>query len=119
MASVVTDKEFYRLVRQQRKTQGSAIPFLTVGNKVLDIPEDICEGWAAYFQTLATPSNKEAYDDEAMEFVVNDFDHIINTCTLMDQEIPLATLSEIWYAISRLKTIKTADYLDITSEHLK
>ena len=49
MASAGTDKEFYRLVRQQRKTQGSAIPFLTVENKVLDTPEDICEGWAAYF----------------------------------------------------------------------
>ena len=51
VASAGTDKEFYRLVRQQRKTQGSTLPFLNVENKVLDTPEDICEGWAAYFQT--------------------------------------------------------------------
>ena len=119
MASAGTDKEFYRLVRQQRKTQGSTTPFLAVKNKVLDTPEDISEGLAAYFQTLATPSNKEEYDDEAMEFVVKDFDHIINTCSLMDQEITPATLSEIRYAISRLKTNKTADYLDLTSDYLK
>ena len=88
MVSAGTDKEFYCLVRQQRKTQGSAIPFLTVDNNVMETPEDICDGWAAYFQTLATPSNKEENDDEAMEFAVKDFDHIINTCSLMDQEIP-------------------------------
>ena len=119
MASAGTDKEFFRLVRQQRKMQGSAIPFLTLENKVWATPEDICEGWAAYFQTLATPSNNEDYDDEAMEFVVKDFDHIINTCSLMDQEIPPAALSVIRYAISRLKANKAADYLDHTSEHLK
>ena len=50
---------------------------------------------------------------------MKDFDHIINTCSLMDQEITPATLSEIRYAISRLKTNKAADYLYLTSKHLK
>lgn len=59
MASAGIDKEFYHLVRQQRKTQGSSIPFLNVDNKALITPEDICEGWAAYFQTLANPTDKD------------------------------------------------------------
>ena len=65
MASTGIDKEFYRLVKHQRKTQNSTLPFITVDNKMMDIPEDICAGWATYFQGLATPSNNENYDDVA------------------------------------------------------
>ena len=37
----------------------------------------------------------------------------------MNQTIPSATLSEVRYAISRLKSNKAADYLALKSEHLR
>ena len=119
MASTGTDKEFYRLVTHQSKIQNSTLPFMTVDNKMMDTPEDICGGWATYFQGLATPSNNENYDDVTMRFFYQDIDHIINFCSKMNQTIPPATLSEVRYAISRLKSNKAADYLDLTSEHFK
>ena len=119
MASSGNDKEFYCLIKQQRKTQDSSLPFLTVENKVLDSPEDICEGWATYFQDLATPSVNENFDDDLKELYSGDTEHILNICNKMNQHISPATLEEVQYAIKRLKTNKAADYMDLTSEHLK
>ena len=119
MASSGNDKEFYRLIKQQRKAQDSSLPFLSVENKVLDSPEDICEGRATYFQDLATPSVNKNFDDDVKELYSSDTEHILNICTKMNQHISLATLEEVQYAIKRPKTNKAADYMDLTSEHLK
>ena len=45
---------------------------------------------------------------------------IFNTsaCLRMNQTVAPATLGEACYAISKLKTNKAADSLDLTSEHL-
>ncbi|MEW8547096.1 MAG: hypothetical protein AB2693_26575, partial [Candidatus Thiodiazotropha sp.] len=119
MASSGNDKEFYRLIKLQRKTQDSQLPFLTVNNKILDSPEDICEGWATYFQDLATPSLSENFDNTVKESYAEDTEHILKICTQMNQNIPPATLEEVQHAILRLKSNKAADYMDLTSEHLK
>ena len=37
----------------------------------------------------------------------------------MDRNIPPAAVDEVQYAVKRLKTNKAADYMDLTSEHLK
>ena len=79
-----TYKEFCRRVKQQRKPQSKSLLFLAVDNKIMDTPEVICNDWASYFQDLATPTNKEEFDDEAKSFIVSDLEQVMNTCRLME-----------------------------------
>lgn len=54
------DKEFYKLVKKQRDHSGSAT---TIFDKVLETDNDnIKDGWAQYFEELATPINNRNFD---------------------------------------------------------
>jgi len=56
------DKEFYKLVKKQRDHCGSATTAI-VFDKVLKTDNDsIKDGWAQYFEELATPINNRNFD---------------------------------------------------------
>lgn len=65
MSSDASDREFYRLVREQRKTSDPSLQFLTVNGKILESTDDICNGWATQFAHLATPLENENFDQES------------------------------------------------------
>ena len=118
MNSHGSDKEFYRLVKEQRKSKDSSLQFLCVNNKILETPEEVCDGWATHFGSLATPLMNENFDDAVKSNYTDDISRIHNICMRSNQEISPATIEEVQLAIKKLKLNKAADSLDITGEHL-
>ena len=62
MSSEGSDKEFYQLVKDQRKTSHAPLQLLCVEGKFLEAPDDICHGWSTHFGSLATPLEMDQFD---------------------------------------------------------
>ena len=54
MSSQESDKDFYRLVKEQRKSKESSLQFLCMNGKILESTDEVCEDWATHFGSLAT-----------------------------------------------------------------
>ena len=65
MSSEGSDEEFYQLVKHQRKTSDAPLQFLCVEGKVLEAPDDICDGWSTHFGSLANPLEMDQFDNGA------------------------------------------------------
>ena len=64
MSSEGSDKEFYKLVKDQER-QVTLLTVLCVERKVLESPDDICDGWSTHFGSLATPLEMDQFDNDA------------------------------------------------------
>ena len=81
MSSEGSNKEFYRLVKDQRKTKDSALQFLCVKGKILESPDEICDGWATHFGSLATPAENIHFDNDVKKTYIENINHILNICS--------------------------------------
>ena len=72
---------FYSLVNRQRRGGRTSLRRLAVDDVHLTSEEAIREGWAFYFQRLATPEEKEHYNIENRKQVDLDFDLICDICS--------------------------------------
>ena len=73
-------KLFYSLVNRQRKDGRSSLGRLVVDDVQLTTDEAIREGWALYFQKLATPKEKDHFKSEYNSQVDLDFKLICDIC---------------------------------------
>ena len=118
MSSQGSDKEFYRLVKEQRKTKDSALQALCVNGQILESTDYICDCLATQFGSLATPLENINFDDEVKRNYTDDVNRIRNICLNSVEVINPASLEEVQLPLKRLKPNKAADSLDITGEHL-
>ena len=113
-----SDKEFYRLVKEQRKTKDSALQALCVNGQILESTDDICDDWATHFGLSCYSIREYKFDDEVKRNYTVDVNRIHNICLNSAEVIDPASLEEVQLALKRLKPNKAADSLDITGEHL-
>lgn len=103
---------FYKLVKKQRGQNSSSLATIKFGDEVSQL-----EGWAGYFQDLATPYENPMYDEEYK------LSRELKLHLLHAQELPQAIkpTSEVNVAkfIASLKDRKAADVYGLTAEHLK
>ena len=69
-------KLFYKLINEQRKDGNKTTTSITINGTILSNVDDIREGWADYFQKLATPQISETHDnsyDKSSRFRSYDF----------------------------------------------
>ena len=118
MSSEGRDKQFYRLVKDQRKTKDFSLQFLCVKGKIIESPDEICDGWATHFGSLATPEENIHFDNDVKKTYTEDINHILNICSASSDGINPASVEEVEVALKKLKANKAADCLDITCEHL-
>ena len=118
MSSEGSNKEFYRLVKDQRKMKASSLQFLCVKGKILESPDEICDGWATHFGSLATPAENIHFDNDVKKTYIEDINHILNICSASSDGINPASVEEVEVALKKLKPNKAADCLDIICDHL-
>ena len=114
-------KLFFSLVNRQRKEGRQALSQLYVDDRHLTTEEAIREGWASYFEKLATLADNHTYDDNFKQQVDLGFSLICDICSkLLDSlpEISCETVSGITI-IKTLKNNKAYDGTGISAEHLK
>ncbi|VDI04539.1 Hypothetical predicted protein [Mytilus galloprovincialis] len=107
---------FYRLIANQRKDGSVQTTCLKVEENLLSTPNDIRNGWADYFEELATPHyNKNSYQNQVeldCLFLEDIFRSEQKSQIIVSEEL----VSEV---ICQLKNGKAADSAGICSEHLK
>ena len=94
-----SDREFYKPVKEQRKTADSSLQFLAMEGKIIESPDDICEGWATHFGLLATPLENQNFDNDVKKAYSEDINHILNICNESKQEINPVTVEEVRRAL--------------------
>ena len=109
MSSEGSDKEFYRLVKDQRKTKDSSLQFLCVNGKILESPDEICDGWATHFGSLATLAENIHFDNDVKKTYTEDINHNLNICSALSDGINPASAEEVEVALKKLKPNKAAD----------
>ena len=57
-------KLFHRLIKRQRTIPNTVTQVLIYNGETLSCADDIADGFASHFQSLATPSNNENFDKE-------------------------------------------------------
>ena len=112
-------KTFFKLIKDQRKSSNPQTETLIVENQSYETEEDICQGWAKHFQSLATPLQNEKFDSEHKKLVDRDVACIKSICETENKEITPLQVEEVRRAIGKLKNNKAADVMGLTSEHLK
>ena len=80
MGTENNSKTFFKLIRGQRKTLISQTETLTVGNKMCDTNQEICEGWAVHFQNRASPLQNEIFGSQYKNHVDSDIHCIKSIC---------------------------------------
>ena len=65
-----------------------ALNQLYVGDRHLTTEDDIREGWASYFEKLATPADDPTYDADFKQQVDLDLNLICNICSSMQDNLP-------------------------------
>ena len=108
------DKDlFYKLIKQQRKSQYSGITTMDFEGNTLQT-----EGWANYFEKLANPKPNSDYD----ESFKNSRDLIFLLLKGQESNGPTeepTTITQTANHIKSLKNGKAADLCGISAEHLK
>ena len=113
-----TSRMFHRPIREQCSTNSTQTSSLVVEGETL-ICEDIREGWAKHFDTLATPSSSTDYDDQYLE-QAREINILINLiCESPSTIEPASKEEEILAAITKLHNNKAPDVMGLTSEHIK
>ncbi|CAG2187365.1 SPPL3 [Mytilus edulis] len=70
--SETNDKQFYTLVKHQRRQGSPSTSVLKYNDNVADCDEDILETWADYFEDLAISVNNPCFDNDYKTRVEND-----------------------------------------------
>ena len=112
-------KLFYSLVSRQRKEGSTSLGRLVVDDVHLTTSEAIRQGWATYFQNLATPKEKDNYNIEYKQQVDLDFELICDICSKLQSCTPLVSQTEVEQIIKSLKNNKAMDGCGVSAEHLK
>ena len=112
-------KLFYSLVNRQRKEGSTSLGRLVVDDVHLTTSEAIRQGWATYFQNLATPKEKDNYNIEYKQQVDLDFELICDICSKLQSCTPLVSQTEVEQIIKSLKNNKAMDGCGVSAEHLK
>ena len=114
------DNEFFKLVRKQRNINDSKITPMIFNDKVLTEEEQIKEGWAGYFEQLATPLQSDFFDQEHFDNtnrdITNIHEHAIESPS---DSIPLFSSNEVRKTIMSFKNKKSPDEESISAEHMK
>lgn len=113
------DKLFYKLISEQRKDGHTNTNHLVVDNQHLTSPNEIREGWATYFEELATPEITNVSDDKYDRQV--EIDRLVMEDIAMRSNNPdiVINTTEVSETIESLRNGKAADNMNISSEHLK
>ena len=106
MSSKGSDKEFYKLVKDQGKT--SDAPYSSYVLKERS-PDDICDGRSTHFGSLATPLEMDQFDNGAKITYLEDNKHILHICRDSNMVIDLVSTREIQTALKKLKSNKAAE----------
>lgn len=104
---------FYKLIRRQRKTRGTACSV-----QFSDPTLDQADGWANYFQELATPLNLAHFNENhklSIDLQLLLMQDLENNCSTADS-IKHSTIRK---HVSSLKAGKAADIYGITAEHIQ
>ena len=109
MSSEGSDKEFYILVKDQGKISDAPLQSLCVEGKVLEPPDDICDGWSTHFGSLATPLEIDQFDNGAKITYLEDIEHILHICRDSNMVIDLVSTREVQTALKKLKSNKAAE----------
>ena len=80
-------KTFFKLIKDQRKSSNPQTETLIVENQSYETEEDICQGWAKHFQSLATPLQNAKFDSEHKKSVDRDVACIKSICETENKEI--------------------------------
>ncbi|MCG7892397.1 MAG: reverse transcriptase family protein, partial [Candidatus Thiodiazotropha endolucinida] len=119
MAAENDSRVFYKLIRQQRKSSNPQLQTLTVNDVDRETPEEMRQGWATHFQTLATPLDNPSFDKQYKQMVDADVECIESMCREENSPIAPITESEVRTAMKRLNNNKAVDIMGLTSEHYK
>ena len=87
--------------------------------KECDTPEEIRNGWAEHFQTLATPQENPRFDEEYKQMVDLDVEVIEFLCREEESPISPVSQTEVTSALKKLNNNKAVDIMGLTSEHFK
>ncbi|MEW8545672.1 MAG: reverse transcriptase family protein [Candidatus Thiodiazotropha sp.] len=112
-------RTFYGLVKAQRKSASSVTDCIIVEGKTCDTSQEICQGWATHFQSLASPLTSDDFDQEYKELVDQDIESINTICETKERKIDPVTEEEVQRALNKLKNNKAMDSMGLCSEHLK
>ena len=114
MITESNDKQmFFKLVGRQRKNPCSAYPV------EFPNPEDSQEeGWAQYFEGLATPASLPEFNEEFRQSAELQLALIPEANRLEKQDVSIHPLNVAKY-IKSMKNGKAADIFGLTAEHLK
>ena len=105
------DKQlFFKLIHKQRSNQKDTVE--------VDFGEDSeLDGWANYFENLATPQDLPQFDNE--HFGAREIRNLLLHETLPMVTAPEVTEEQMRKDISSLKNGKAIDYMGLTAEHVK
>ncbi|CAC5420707.1 unnamed protein product [Mytilus coruscus] len=118
--SETNDKQFYTLVKHQRRQTSSSTSILKYNDNVADCDEDIIsETWADYFEDLATPVNNPCFDNEYKTRVENDNSLLHEMYSTNRDPLQIVNEDEVMDCIFSFKNGKVPDETRFTSEHLK
>ena len=78
-------------MNRQRKEGSTSLGRLVVDDVHLTTSEAIRQGWATYFQKLATPKEKDNYNIEYKQQVDLDFELICDICSKLQSCTPLVS----------------------------
>ena len=126
MTEIMTAKDtdvklFHRLIKRQRTIPNTVTQVLIYNGETLSCADDIADGFASHFQSLATPSNNENFDKEYFSQVEADMAVIEEICAKTEGSLEPTpvTAKEIRNIIRSFKNGKAQDIHGLTAEHLK
>lgn len=74
-------KFFHLLVRKQRSNNNSSkLSHLIIDDRYLQDTDEICAGWARYFEHLSQPEDNNLYDNHYQSQLDGDIEAITNNC---------------------------------------
>jgi hypothetical protein len=117
-ASSRDTKLFYKLINMQRKSVSNITTKLEYKGHTYQDTE-ITEGWATYFEDLATPGDNIDIDTAHDDLVNSDMVVLNYLTTLVPGQVEPFNEREVAVAVRKLKSNKSADIMGITAEHLK
>ena len=105
---------FYKLIRRQRGERHTELRPVDFGKE-----DDQLEGWASYFEELATPADRDHYNEQYKNSRLLRYHLLEQQEMSMRPQVESVTERQVRKHISNLKTKKAADIYGVTGEHLK
>ena len=110
---------FHKLIDRQRQVGRAKLCELVIDDIHVSGSEKIRQGWADYFEKLATPDVDENFDVKYKKHVELRKFLIQNECEKNPGEMETVSSSDVKNVISSLKNKKAADKDGLTAEHFK